>query len=73
MWPAFEWRTSELMCGSYCTHTDAQSRQGSVTVMSESRSKLAAVICLCGLMVTHLTSFPRSNLLKGGTVPFQKT
>ena len=25
-------RTSELMCGSYCTHTDAQSRQGSVTV-----------------------------------------
>ena len=26
-----------------------------------------------GLMVTHWTSFSRSSLLKGGTVPFQKT
>jgi hypothetical protein len=37
-----------------------------------SGSKLAAVICLCGLMVTHLTSFPRSSLSKGGKVPIGK-
>jgi hypothetical protein len=30
------------------------------------------VIRLCGLMATHTTSFPRSSLLKGGTVPRQK-
>jgi len=28
--------------------------------------------CLCGLMATPTTSFPRSSLLKGGTVPFQE-
>jgi hypothetical protein len=26
----------------------------------------------CGLMVTRMTSFPRSSLLKGGTVPLQE-
>jgi len=30
------------------------------------------VTCLCEFMATHTTSFPRSSLLKGGTVPRQQ-
>jgi hypothetical protein len=61
MWPAFEWRTSELMCGSYCTHTDAQSRQGSVTV--------SATTLNCAFLreftVSHFPDFGRCRHSRG--------
>jgi hypothetical protein len=35
-------------------------------------SSRAAIPAMSAMMATHMTSFPRSSLLKGGTVPFQE-
>jgi hypothetical protein len=50
--------------------TGSDERQsGHVRYASKAEESSLPVICLCGLMATHMTSFPRSSLLKGGKVP----
>jgi len=50
----------------------ASSNSGHVRYAPKTEESSLPVICLCGLMATHMTSFPRSSLLKGGTVPRQQ-
>ena len=50
----------------------ASSNSGHVRYAPKAEESSLPVICLCGLMATHMTSFPRSSLLKGGTVPRQE-
>ena len=47
----------------------ASSNSGHVRYAPKEEESSLPVICPCGLMATHMTSFPRSNLLKGGKVP----
>ena len=47
----------------------ASSNSGHVRYAPKAEESSLPVICLCGLMATHMTSFARSSLLKGGTVP----
>jgi hypothetical protein len=50
----------------------ASSNSGHVRYASKAEESSLPVIRHCGLMATHMTPFPRSSLLKGGTVPFQE-
>jgi hypothetical protein len=46
----------------------ASSNSGHVRYAPKAEESSPPLIRLCGLMATHMTSFPRSSLLKGGTV-----
>jgi hypothetical protein len=48
------------------------SNSGHVRYAPKAEESSLPVICLCGLMATHVTSFPRSSLLKGGKVARQE-
>ena len=62
---------NEVRSGSIATGSSEQ-KFGRVRDAPKAEESPLPVICLCGLMATHLTSFPRSCLLKGGKVPRQE-
>ena len=50
----------------------ASSNSGHVRYAPKAEESSLLAICLCGLMATHMTPFPRSSPSEGGTVPISK-